>query len=288
MDQKKKHAAYSHFGDLGIGDELPPRIMGIINVSPESFFKPSVASSADSIKQAAKRMAKEGADIIDIGARSSAPYLLTDIPAEEEIERICRGIQLVREVTDIPISADTQLTSVAKAALGAGANILNDISGFAYDTELADVANAFDGIVLMAHADYTNVLGDPVTVVKQSMRAALQRAKQAGIPMDKIVIDPGIGYFRNRYISWDEWDRQVLSNLREFKDFQVPLLIGLSRKSFIGKALGHQDADERLYGSIGLTSLAVYSGAHIIRTHDVAATRDAARIARWLSGSKMY
>lgn len=288
MSHTSQRAAYSNFGGLMIGSEHPVRIMGVLNVSPESFFKPSVLASEDAIKRTAEQMVNEGADILDIGARSSAPYLSTGIPVEEEVERMCRAIRAVQSVTDKPISADTQTAEVAKEARAAGAAILNDISGLAYDTMMSEVAAGFDGVVLMAHADYTNVLGDPITVVKQSLRAALQRAKQAGIPMEKIVLDPGIGYFRNRDVSWDEWDRQVLRNLDAFADFRVPLLIGLSRKSFIGKALGHQDAADRLYGSLGLTSLAVFGGAHVVRTHDVAATRDAARIARWLTGARKY
>jgi dihydropteroate synthase len=206
------------------------------------------------------------------------------VSESEEIDRMSRAVEAVRDVTVAPISANTKYSNVARAARAAGATILNDVSGLAHDVLLPEVAKTYDGIVLTASADYANVLNDPVTVVRQTLRDSLQRAQRAGIPMDKLVLDPGIGFFRNKDITWEEWDHEILRNLGELRDFHVPIAVGLSRKSFIGKVLGYEDPADRLYGSLGLTSLAVMRGAHIIRTHDVAATRDVIRITQWFAG----
>jgi dihydropteroate synthase len=256
--------------------------MGIINVSPESFFKGSVFSSRDDIRRIAEQMTADGADMLDVGARGTAPYLQTEISVEEEMDRLAQAIQTIREVTDRPISADTQTAVVAKAALNVGASILNDVSGLAHDPEMATIATGYKGVLLMANASATSAQGDPVAVVKDALEAALQRANQAGIAPEHIVLDPGIGFFRDRAISWDSWDRIILQQLPAFRSWGRPLLLSVSRKSVIGKVLGYPDPADRLFGSLGLTALAVYQGAHLIRTHDIAATRDVVRIAEWL------
>jgi dihydropteroate synthase len=273
---------YAEMAGIPIGDHYPVRLIGIINVSPESFFKGSVFSSRDDIRRVAEQMAASGADMLDVGARGTAPYLQTDISVEEEMDRLAQAIQTIREVTDIPISADTQTAVVAKVALNVGASILNDVSGLAHDPEMATIATGYKGVLLMANASATSAQGDPVAVVKGALEAALQRANQAGIAPEHIVLDPGIGFFRDRAISWDEWDRIILQQLPAFRSFERPLLLSVSRKSVIGKVLGYPDPADRLFGSLGLTALAVYQGAHLIRTHDIAATRDAVRIAEWL------
>ena len=276
---------YANIAGIEVGDNYPVRLMGIVNVSPESFFKGSVPSSLDQLRRIAEQMAADGADMLDIGARSTAPYLKTAISVEEEIDRLATAIEAVREVTDRPISVDTQIARVAQEALEAGASILNDVSGLAHDPTIADIATTYQGIILMANASYIDVAGDPVLVVKTALEAALQRVTLAGIAPEKVVLDPGIGFFRNGTVSWDQWDRIVLQQLHEFRSFGRPLLVGVSRKSFIGKILGYADPADRLYGSLGVTSVAVYKGAHIIRTHDVAATRDVIRMVEWLKGS---
>jgi dihydropteroate synthase len=261
---------YALVAGIQVGDHSPVRLMGIINVSPESFFKGSVFSSRDAIRRIAEQMTADGADMLDVGARGTAPYLQTEISVEEEMDRLAQAIQTIREVTDRPISADTQTAVVAQAALNVGASILNDVSGLAHDSEMATIATSYKGVLLMANASATSAQGDPVAVVKDALEAALQRANQAGIAPEHIVLDPGIGFFRDRAISWDSWDRIILQQL------------SVSRKSVIGKVLGYPNPADRLFGSLGLTALAVYQGAHLIRTHDIAATRDVARIAEWL------
>jgi dihydropteroate synthase len=276
---------YADIAGIQVGDHYPVRLMGIINVSPESFFKGSVLSSVDEVRRVAEQMAADGADILDVGARSTAPYLETAISVEEEIDRLSAAIQAIREVTDRPVSADTQRARVAKEALKAGASVLNDVSGLAHDPAMSEVATAYQGVILMANASYTDAAGDPVPVVKAALEAALQRATQAGIAPEKVVLDPGIGFFRHGAISWDQWDRIVLQQLHAFRSFGTPLLISVSRKSFIGKVLGYPDPTDRLHGSLGVTSIAVYKGIHIIRTHDIASTRDVVRMAEWLRES---
>jgi dihydropteroate synthase len=273
---------YALVAGIQVGDHYPVRLMGIINVSPESFFKGSVFSSRDDIRRIAEQMTADGADMLDVGARGTAPYLQTEISVEEEMDRLAQAIQTIREVTDRPISADTQTAVVAKAALNVGASILNDVSGLAHDPEMATIATGYKGVLLMANASVTSAQGDPVAVVKDALEAALQRANQAGIAPEHIVLDPGIGFFRDRAISWDSWDRIILQQLPAFRSWGRPLLLSVSRKSVIGKVLGYPDPADRLFGSLGLTALAVYQGAHLIRTHDIAATRDVVRIAEWL------
>lgn len=273
---------YAEIAGIQVGDHYPVRLMGIINVSPESFFKGSVLSSVDEVKRVAEQMAADGADMLDVGARSTAPYLETAISVEEEIDRLSAAIQAIRQVTERPVSADTQRASVAKEALKVGASVLNDVSGLAHDTAMAHVATAYQGVILMANASYTDASGAPVPVVKAALEAALQRSNQAGVAPEKVVLDPGIGFFRHGAISWDQWDRVVLQQLHTFRSFGRPLLLSVSRKSFIGKVLGYTDPTDRLYGSLGVTSVAVYKGTHIIRTHDIASTRDVVRMAEWL------
>ncbi len=269
-------------GGLQLGDDYPTRIMGIINVSPESFFKGSVYASKGELQRIAERMALEGADVLDVGARSTAPYLETDISTDEEIERISNAIEQIKQVTDLPISADTFIGEVADAARQAGATILNDVSGLAHDKRLTTAATKFDGLILMANANYTQATGEPVAVVSRALQEALDRAATAAIDPQKIILDPGIGFFRNQHISWDAWDRLILQNLETFRSFNYPLMTSVSRKSFIGKVLGHSDPHERLYGSLAVTAHAVQQRVHLIRTHDVLAARDAARMIDWL------
>jgi dihydropteroate synthase len=269
-------------GGIQIGNQHPVRIMGIMNVSPESFFKGSVYGSGNALRKAAEKMVLEGADILDVGARSTAPYLETDISVTEEVERITNAIKEIRQVTDIPISADTFIGEVAEAAHQAGATILNDVSGLAHDKYLVLAAKKYDGVLLMANANYTNASGDPVTVVMRSLQEALDRADKAGINKDKIILDPGIGFFRNQEVSWDQWDRSILQNLDTFGRFEAPLMTSVSRKSFIGKVLEHKDPHDRLFGSLAVTTYAVLHKVQLIRTHDVLATRDVTRMASWL------
>jgi dihydropteroate synthase len=273
---------YANLAGVEVGDGFPVRILGAINVSPESFYKGSVAADESGLRQRAERMAAEGADMIDVGAMSTAPYLETEIAEAEEIRRLLWAVGILRKATALPISADTKRSRVALAALDAGAAVINDISGFRHDPVMAHVtAQRSDGAILMASESAPGAQ-DPVGTLRDLLQQGLDLADAAGLPRNRIVLDPGIGFFRKAALSWEAWDCEVLRRLGEFRALGRPILIGLSRKSFIGKILGKPDPDDRLIGSLAATAIAVLNGAHAVRTHDVAATRDAIRMAEAL------
>jgi dihydropteroate synthase len=269
----------STLAGLPVGDLLPVRIMAVLNVSPESFYSGSVHTSLDHIAETAQAMASAGADIIDIGAMSTAPYLKTHIAEAEETERLGRAVEVVTSRVPVLVSADTQRTQPAAAALAAGARIVNDVSGLKRDPAMARlIAQSGAGAILMAH-ELTPQPGSPLERIRGALQMSWQIAAQAAIPRDRIVFDPGIGFFRQPGIPWDEWDCTVLRELPHLRDLGFPLLIGVSRKSFIGKILGQPNTADRLLGSLACAAIAVYNGAHIIRAHDVKETIETVRIA---------
>jgi len=272
----------SSLAGLGVGDSLPVRVMAVLNVSPESFYQGSVQTSRESLAETARAMASAGADIIDIGAMSTAPYLKTHISAAEETERLARAIEAVAPCVTVPISADTQRAQPAAAALAAGARIINDVSGLKHDPAMAAlIAKADAGVIIMA-SETTPGTSPPLTRIKDALAESLQIAAQAGVAHDHIVLDPGVGFFRKPGISWDEWDCMVLRELASLRVLGFPLLVGVSRKSFIGKILGQPDAADRLLGSLACAAVAVYNGAHLIRAHDVKETVETVRMAERL------
>lgn len=272
----------SHLAGLAVGDPAPVRVMAVLNVSPESFYKGSVHTTRERLVETAQTMVSAGADIIDIGAMSTAPYLKTLISVEEETERLGQAVQAVASQLTIPVSADTQRSQVAAAALAAGARIINDVSGLKHDPAMAGlIARSGAGVVIMAHESAPRT-GPPLARIATALKESLEISAQAGISRDRIVLDPGIGFFRQPGIPWDEWDCIVLRELRNLRVLGFPLLIGVSRKSFIGKILGQPDAAQRLIGSLACAAIAVYNGAHIIRAHDVKETVEAVRIAERL------
>ncbi len=275
-------AAHAILAGLEVGDGFPARLMGAINVSPESFYRQSVALAEETLRSRAEQMAAEGADMIDVGAMSTAPYLTTVIPEEEEIRRLTSAISAVRRAVGLPISADTTRSSVARAALEAGAAVINDVSGFRGDPEMAELAaRRAEGIVLMASQTAAGAT-DPVRTVLDLLRQSCAISDAAGIRKDRVLLDPGIGFFRNAALSWHVWDCELLRRLSELRSLGRPILVGLSRKSFIGKVLEKHDPADRLAGSLAATVVAVLNGAHVIRTHDIGATRDAVRMAEAL------
>ncbi len=271
--------ACAHLAGLRIGDTAPVRIMAILNVSPESFYKGSVHTHLERLAETAQRMVSAGADIIDIGAMSTAPYLKTHITEAEETDRLAQAVGAVAPYVPVPISADTQRAQPARAALAAGARIINDVSGLKHDPQMAPLLAQKDaGVIIMASEPVPQV-GDPTTRITTALAESLQIADQAGIARERIVLDPGIGFFRQPGIPWDEWDCRVLRELPRLRSLGLPLLIGVSRKSFIGKILGLPDPADRLIGSLACAAIAVYNGAHVIRAHDVKETVEAVRIA---------
>jgi dihydropteroate synthase len=272
----------ANLGGCGVGEGFPVRIVGAINVSPESFYQGSVARNEDALRRLAHQMVAEGADILDIGAMSTAPYLETAISEEEERRRLCWAVETVRQIVAVPLSADTTRGAVASAALEAGATILNDVNGLRGDPAMAlAAAKNAQGLILMA-AEESPGAYEPLATVSRLLTRSLRIAREAGIPEGRIVLDPGIGFFRRAALSWERWDCEVLRRLREVAALGCPLLVGVSRKSFIGKILNRPDPADRLAGSLAAVAVAVLHGASAVRTHDVAATCDAVRMAEAL------
>jgi dihydropteroate synthase len=278
---------YANLAGVEVGDGFPVRILGAINVSPESFYGGSVARGRRALQRLAQRMVAEGADLLDIGAMSTAPYVRGAIDEAEELRRMTGAVRAVREVVDVPISADTQRSRVAAAALDAGASIINDVSGLRHEAAMGRVARTAAGVILMA-SEHGPSRQPPLLMIAALLRACLEQARKARIPLTRIVLDPGIGFFRQATVPWHELDCRVLDGLSRLRRLGRPLLVGVSRKSFIGKLTGRAAPQERLYGSLAATAIAVYNGAAVIRTHDVAATRDVVRVVEAIRGAQVF
>ena len=274
--------AYANLAGVEVGDGHSVRIVGAINVSPESFYKGSVAFDESALRQRAEQMVAEGADMLDVGAMSTAPYLETGISEAEEIRRLIWAIGVLRSVVTLPISVDTKRSRPAVAALDAGAAVINDVSGFRHDPAMAEAAARHaQGAILMA-SEASHGAAEPIATVRTLLQQSLANSDTAGVPRERIVLDPGIGFFRNAALSWDAWDCEIVRRLGELRPLGRPILVGLSRKSFVGKLLGRRDPAERLFGSLAATTVAVLNGARLVRTHDVGPTRDAIRMAEAL------
>lgn len=259
--------------------------MGVLNVSPESFFPGSVCRENGELLDAALAMVEAGAALVDVGARSTAPYLDTAISEDEECRRLAQAVSVLAAKLRVPISGDTARAAPARAALAAGARIINDVSGLS-DPGVARLAAEFRAsLVLMAAPEADRAPAeDPIETVEKRLQECLRSAEAAGIPEERIVLDPGIGFFRNARLPWDDWDIQVLAGLRRLRHLGRPLCVGVSRKSFIGAITG-RPAAERLAGSLAATAVAVLEGAAVIRTHDVVETVDAVRVAARVLGA---
>jgi len=271
-------SAQADLAGVVVGGEHPVAVMGALNVSPESFYGGSVHRDSSALLDAGLAMVAEGASFVDVGARSTAPYLPTQISEEEESERLGVAVAALAGKLSVPISADTARARVARVALDAGAGIVNDVSGLR-DPEMGPLVRERGvSVILMASPDGTR-LGQPVASVRELLAEALVRARAASIPDAQVVLDPGIGFFRQAPIAWDEWDITVLAGLDALAVLGRPLAVGLSRKSFLGALTGRTEPAERLAGSVAATAVAVLHGAALIRTHDVAETLDAVRVA---------
>jgi dihydropteroate synthase len=273
-------------GGLAVGDAAPVRVMGVLNVSPESFYRGSVAVDADDLARRAERMAAEGADLLDVGAMSTAPFLGVAVSAEEEADRLAGAIAAVRRAVGLPVSADTQRARPARAALEAGARIVNDVSGLRDDPALARlVAAAGADLVVMAR-DLPPGRRPPLGRIVARLRSSLRRAGAAGIDPGRIVVDPGVGFTTRAEIPAGAWNLVVLRELARLRRLGRPVLVGVSRKRFIGTILGGRPPEDRLVGSLAAAAVAVFNGAHVVRTHDVGPTRDAVRVASAIRGER--
>ena len=269
-----------------LGDGSPVAVMGVINVSPESFHPGSVHRGDQAVLATGVGMAEAGAALIDVGARSSAPYLDTAISEAEETDRLVRAVGALAPKLSVPVSVDTSRPAVARAALEAGARVVNDVSALA-DPALARVAAEHDaGLIVMAAPGPGRVVDTPIATVSRILGAALATARAAAVPDERIVLDPGIGFFRDADVPWHAWDVAVLAGLRELTALGRPLCIGVSRKSFVGAITGRGETAARLSGSLAATAAAVLGGAALVRTHDVAETLDAVRVAERIRGAE--
>jgi len=265
---------------VSVGDGLDVAVVGALNVSPESFYSGSVVVDTDRLLQAAEAMARAGAAWLDVGAMSTAPYLDARIPEALEAQRLHWAVGLLTTKLGLPVSADVSRVGPARAALEAGARMINDVSGLAGDPALARLtAEAGVALVLMAAPAAAPPAGEPVATVRAALERGLAIARGAGIPDERILVDPGIGFFRGAGVTWPDWDCRVLAGLPALRVLGRPLYVGVSRKSFIGAVAGIDNPEDRLPGSLAATTAAVLGGAHVIRAHDVAETVQAVRVA---------
>ena len=288
---------------VAVGEGVDVVIVGALNVSPESFYRGSVVTRPEDLLAAAAAMVEAGAAILDVGAMSTAPYLETRISAEEEADRLDRAVAALAGELVVPISADTSRHVPARAALEAGARIINDVAGLTADPLLAGVvAEAGASAILMASERPPEPVSgrvtasrpereapgsrEPVDVVADLLAESLDIARAAGIAEEAIAVDPGIGFFRNQTIAWADWDVAVLAALGRLRALDRPICVAVSRKSFIGALTGEDDPARRLPGSLAAAAAAVLGGASLIRTHDVAATRQAVQVAQALRRSQ--
>jgi dihydropteroate synthase len=280
----------ARLGGVPIGGGHAVVVMGALNVSPESFYPGSVHRDLDALVRAGVAMVRAGAAILDVGARSTAPYLATAVDLEEETGRLANAVEVLVGKVGVPVSADTVRAPAARAALEAGAVIVNDVTALA-DPAMGTVAAAHRASMIlmaspMAAPGASASGGRPLETVRTLLAAACERARAAGIPDDQLVLDPGIGFFREEAVSWDDWDATVLGRLEALLALEHPLCVGVSRKSFLGAITGRRDPAERLPASLAATAMAVAHGAALIRTHDVAETVDAVRVAERLVAAR--
>jgi len=253
-------------------------LMGVLNVTPDSFYDGGrFLDTKEALKQGMK-MAEDGADIIDVGGESSRPGS-DPVSVEEELKRVIPVIEGLAKEIDIPISVDTYKSEVAKKALDSGASMVNDISALRFDSEMRKVLKDFDVPVVLMHIKgtpkdmqknpyYDDLMGEITSYLKE----AIIVAKNSGIDENKIIIDPGIGFGKRL-----EDNLEILKNLSFLKSLKKPILVGPSRKSFIGKILDLPE-EKRLEGSLAALAVAVMNGANIVRVHDVKESKKVAKI----------
>ncbi|KKH48049.1 dihydropteroate synthase [Methanosarcina sp. 1.H.T.1A.1] len=258
---------------IKVGDQYPAHVMGIINVSPESFYKGSI-SSPESALGVARKMVEDGATFLDLGARST--WLFAEpISRKEELERLIPVLEALEGNVDAVISVDTMFSEIAEEALKRGADVINDVSGFTADPRMIEVV-ADHGCPAVVMAS-NKIPGDPLGMdsIIEALDSIIQAAEAGGIVPESLILDPAIGRWTEEKLSM--YDFETLDDFERLNIFEKPLLAALSRKSFIGDVLG-KPAAERLYGSLAAAAIAVYKGAHIIRTHDVPETSDVIKL----------
>jgi dihydropteroate synthase len=280
--------------NVSVGGTNPVRLMGIINTSLESFYKKTIVTKKQDLANLVRKMVDDGANFIDVGGMSTAPYLSTYVTEKVESKRIIEAIKIIQNASNIPISIDTCRAGVAKDSLEEGVDIINDISGLKYDKKMINVIEKYQPSLVLCAFSKKIVTGNQLNQTKVLLKESLSLAKSANISSKKIVLDPAIGFFRKIGKSpfftkinsdWLERDLLLLNNLNSIKIGQ-PLLVSVSNKSFIGKLLKKENPSDRLFGSIAAETIAVINGADIIRTHNVRETKDAVLLAHKLAQKK--
>lgn len=257
-----------------------PCLMGVVNLTPDSFSDGGRFSSAEAALRGGLEMLEEGAGILDLGGESTRPGA-QPVPLEVELERVIPVIKALRRQTDAPLSIDTSKAEVARQAIAAGANFINDISGLIFDPEMAAVAAESGAGLFLMHTrgrpvamQQDTFYQDLCAEVTVSLRSSLARARAAGVAPECLAVDPGIGFGKSV-----AGNLQLLKRIAEFHQLGCPLLLGTSRKSFIGKLLDLEEPLERLPGTLATVAWAVSQGVQLHRVHDVRQAREAALMA---------
>ncbi|WP_107669968.1 dihydropteroate synthase [Cyanothece sp. BG0011] len=255
-------------------------LMGILNVTPDSFSDGGDFNSIETALSQAEKMIDNGADIIDIGGQSTRPGA-EEITLEEELKRVIPIIKTLRQNGSIPISIDTTRSQVAQAAIEAGADIVNDISGGTFDEKMFSTVASLDVPIIIMHirgtpktmqqkTDYQDLINEII----EWLKCQVNQAMKAGIDQHKIIIDPGIGFAKTY-----QQNIELLQNLSQFHRLNCPILVGVSRKSFIGHILNQKDPKKRVWGTAAACCSAIASKSHILRVHDVAEIKEVAQVA---------
>ncbi|MBE9038092.1 dihydropteroate synthase [aff. Roholtiella sp. LEGE 12411] len=255
-------------------------LMGILNVTPDSFSDGGEFNTTSTALAQAQALIAAGADIIDVGGQSTRPGA-KQITLAEELDRVLSILQVLRSEISIPISVDTTRASVAKAAVEAGADMVNDISGGTFDLEMLPTVASLNVPIVLMHirgnpqtmqkqTDYQDLLGEIYSFLANQIAAATA----TGINQEKIIIDPGIGFAKNY-----EQNLEIFRRLRSLKPLNCPILVGASRKSFIGRILNQPNPKARVWGTAAACCAAIFNGADILRVHDVQEMRDVSLVA---------
>ncbi len=255
-------------------------LMGILNVTPDSFSDGGEFNTLETAIGQAQQMLAAGVDSIDIGGQSTRPGAIEVSPATER-DRVIPIIQKLREISSIPISIDTNRAEVAQAAIEAGADLVNDVSGGTHDRQMLPVVAQLGVPIILMHmrgtpqtmqtlTDYDDLMGE----LRQWLQQQVQAAIDAGISPDRIILDPGIGFAKTH-----DQNLEILRQLPQLRSLGYPLLVGVSRKSFIGRILDRNDPKERIWGTAAACTAAIGGGADILRVHDVAPLWDVCRVA---------
>ena len=262
-----------------------PLVIGILNVTPDSFSDGGKFDTLDGAMERARVMVEEGADGIDIGGESTRPQGARTVSVEEEARRVVPVVAALRaELPNVVLSIDTMKSSIAEMAIAAGAEVINDVSGFRIDPSIGEIAAATGAGVILMHSRggvaemgtyrYAEYGDDVVGEVLGELRNSVQSALSAGVPHDAIVIDPGIGFAKR-----SEHSLRILAELDRVQSLGFPVMVGVSRKRFIGELSGVQTASERVAGTVGANVAALMRGARLFRVHDVGPNREGLDVA---------